>query len=1193
MRWKTAVVVSLVLIVALFVGLYLVIATYDYDKLIPGIVKSAKEGTGRELVVSGHARFKIGLSPEFILRDVTFQNASWGSRPDMARAEELGLQLALWPLLRGDFEVTGIVLNRPDIMVEVDRSGRSNLNFETEEKTSAEGVAKAVDDLQVADGLLTYKDWRSGKTFTLRVDRLRALPIPFGKLAFLDLHGAVNGQTLRIDGTAGRLGAFLRPGEPWPADLTAKAGSVRVTAHGELADAEHLKGFAFRLAAEGSSVAEVAAFVGFTGRADLGPFSAQAELADAAGAIGLKNVNFGAGSRESLKVQLTGSVGDIVALRQVDLAFSASSDKLAKGQKVGASFPAFRGSFTASGRISDSAADAYRVQDLKVALGKESLAGTLSITMIDNHPQVRADLSSPKFFFGPLRLGAIVTGLPARPVGLASLDLVWGSEDLAELRLEGSIADLAAGRGVNVASTLQGKDLAALLPITGRKLPLRGAFSVSAQVTDVGEKRYQVSQLELVVGGNHLAGSWEVDLSGERPRVAATLSSPSLDLGALLQSAGVEVAQARPLPDLGPLSLAFTLFDPAGKPRIEELDLRAGSTALMEVEVRGGVRDLSSGRALDLQVTAKGRNVAELEQIVGRPLPLEGPYALSGRLLDPDPKVYQVRDLRLDVGRDHLGGSLECRLTGGGPRLSLALSSPAFTLRSLKAGDGAWLGRLKSALDLGPLALTLLLSGSEGHWSLEALDAQVGSEAVAVIGLKGSIQDLAAFRGLNLEMRCRGKDAKGLEKIIGRPVAPVGAYGISVKLLDPEPGTYEGRDLSLVWGESDLSGRFQVKATGERPEVTAALSSGRLDVRPFLSGPGKEQRATEEGRPTGEKKERVFSSEPLPFRWLDRLEGKIEFRVGHLLLPRVALDNLFADLVLRNGTLEVEPLTFAVGGGAGDCRLKIGYEENGAAVTLTSTMKEIQVGPMLDELGYERNLEGSLDADLRLSGRGNSMAEIMAGLEGNIYLVMGNGRAAVKYLTMLNSDLQATLLRLINPFQKQTAFTDFNCFVNRVEVHDGSARWKLLLDTEQTTIVAAGDIDLKTEEIDIGIKPSPKTGYGLKGLAQLTLGLNELAKPLKLGGTLANPSFTVDPVQAGLTIGKALGGFALFGPFGLITALADLKLGGKDACLKAIEKAQARQQAGTNEKGTGPSTGQEGDAGAKKKGGFWKRVFGL
>ncbi|MGE5311987.1 MAG: AsmA-like C-terminal region-containing protein, partial [Nitrospirota bacterium] len=306
-----------------------------------------------------------------------------------------------------------------------------------------------------------------------------------------------------------------------------------------------------------------------------------------------------------------------------------------------------------------------------------------------------------------------------------------------------------------------------------------------------------------------------------------------------------------------------------------------------------------------------------------------------------------------------------------------------------------------------------------------------------------------------------------------------------------------------------------------------------------------------------------------------------------------AMENLEVGAVLRDGALEAKPVSFGMGGGTGEVHLAIQTQDKGAAVKLAATVKDVQVGPMLDLLGYERNLEGSLDVDIKLSASGDSEAAFMGDLDGYVHLVMGNGKIAMKYLSVLNSDLQATVLRLLNPFQEQTPFIDFNCFVNRADNHDGMARVKLLLDTEATTIVAAGDVDLKTEQLDIGIKPSPKTGYGVKGVARLTLGFNELAKPLKLGGTLASPSLAIDPVQASLTIGKALGGFALFGPFGILTALADVKLGGKDACLRAIEKARAKREKGEEaEEGSDQGAASKPGAETKKRKGFFNWLFG-
>jgi uncharacterized protein involved in outer membrane biogenesis len=1186
MRWKTVLAAFLVLVVALVVGLYLAVSLYDYNKLVPWFTKFVKESTGRELTIAGHVSFRIGLRPEFNLRDVSFQNAPWGSRPDLATAKEFCLKLALLPLLLGEFHIKEIALVEPDFLLERSPSGQWNLDFGTEEEP-AEGVARAFDNLQISQGLLTYKDSRIGKAVTVRVDRLRSLPLPLGGGASLQLQGAVNGQAFTVEGTTGLLGNFLRRGKTWPAELTAKAGETAMTIQGEIADAQEFKGLSFKLAVEGSSLAEAAALADLSGLPDLGAFSAQAELSDAGGLVALGKLNLQAGSKGSLAVSLTGAIGDVTTFRGLNLLFSAQSAKLANLEKLGAPSLPFQGAFAASGRVSGPVADVYRVQDLKLAFGNEELAGTLNIGLETKRPQLEARLSSPKFLRGPVTLAATIVGL-SPPVALSALDLTWGREDLAEVRVQGSVSDLEAGHGVNLTFALHGKDVAALDALTGHHLPVRGPFSASGRATDAGAKRYQVSGLELALAGNHVTGSLDLDLSGQEPRLDANLASQTLDLGSLLQAAQVVGMEARRFPDIGPLSVAFTLSGSAARPRLERLDLSMGSAKLAKVQVRGGVGDLSSWEGIDLQMQAQGNNVAELEQVIGRPLPVQGPYSLSAHLLSPTSKLYRVDGLDLDLGKTKLKGRLDLDFARGEPRLFIAATSPAVNLESLKDEGYGMLGSLRKITDLGPLAVTARIARSGGRWTARALNLQAGSPSLVAVGVEGTIQSLGDLRGLSLDVRCRGNEVERLAKLMGKEIAVTGPFALSGKVSDPESEVYDVQGLIATWAESDLAGSLQVNVAGKRPEVTADLSSRRLDLRPFLAREGAAAPA-----PAGGKETRVFSTEPLPFDWLTRADGSLEFRAGLLLVPRWAVENLDFSAILRDGVLKLNPATFGVGGGTGEIYLAIHTEDRGAAVKIAGTLKDIQVGPMLDLLRYERNLEGSLDADMKLAGSGDSPAALMGGVTGHIHLIMGNGKIAIKYLKVLDSDLQATVLRLINPFQEQTSFTNFTCFVNRAEIHDGTARVKLLLDTEQTTIVAAGDVDLKTEQLDIGIKPSPKSGYGLKGVAQLTLGFNELAKPLKLGGTLTSPSLAIDPAQAMLTIGKALGGFALLGPFGIITALADVKLGGKDACLRAIEKARVIQEkGGVTKEETSKTPGEQPDAEPKKKRGFFRWLFG-
>ncbi|MBM3302763.1 MAG: hypothetical protein FJY85_22805, partial [Deltaproteobacteria bacterium] len=180
-------------------------------------------------------------------------------------------------------------------------------------------------------------------------------------------------------------------------------------------------------------------------------------------------------------------------------------------------------------------------------------------------------------------------------------------------------------------------------------------------------------------------------------------------------------------------------------------------------------------------------------------------------------------------------------------------------------------------------------------------------------------------------------------------------------------------------------------------------------------------------------------------------------------------------------------------------------------------------------------------------------------------LVMGKGRVSNKYMNLLGLEVGTKLFELISPHKKDSQYATINCLVERIDVEKGVANHKLLLDTDQTTLVSAGQVDLRTEGLNINIKSSPKKGLGIAGVAQLSIGLGELTKPFKLGGTLSKPTLAIDATQTTLAIGKTLGGIALFGPLGVVSALTDVSIGGKETCVEAMGAAQKETEQIKNE----------------------------
>jgi len=281
--------------------------------------------------------------------------------------------------------------------------------------------------------------------------------------------------------------------------------------------------------------------------------------------------------------------------------------------------------------------------------------------------------------------------------------------------------------------------------------------------------------------------------------------------------------------------------------------------------------------------------------------------------------------------------------------------------------------------------------------------------------------------------------------------------------------------------------------------------------------------------------------------------------------------------LLKSGNLELKPFKFSIGGGKADVQFALHSQEKPAALAATLDVDQLEIGPMLDKLGSPRNVEGSLDADFNLTGSGNSVAALMAGLNGNTRIAMGNGKAASKYLELLEKYLGSGILRMVNPFEEKREFTPVNCFVNNIEIKDGLAVVKILLDTDRTSIFGAGDVNLKTESLDLGIKPTPKKGAMP---ANISFSFRELSQPFRLGGTLARPSLAIDPGRTAFVIGKMAGALAL-GPIGIAAFFADVSVGKKDPCAVAMESATQKDQPLDANKAEGSS--KETAAGNEKK----------
>jgi hypothetical protein len=120
------------------------------------------------------------------------------------------------------------------------------------------------------------------------------------------------------------------------------------------------------------------------------------------------------------------------------------------------------------------------------------------------------------------------------------------------------------------------------------------------------------------------------------------------------------------------------------------------------------------------------------------------------------------------------------------------------------------------------------------------------------------------------------------------------------------------------------------------------------------------------------------------------------------------------------------------------------------------------------------------------------------------------------------------LLTQINPLAGDT--TMLECAIARFEAKDGivDVTKKLAAQTTEVTWLGSGEIDLKTEELDLSIHPKPRAAIG----SLTDLGLANL---IHVGGTLAEPSFGI----ATADVAKKYASYSAFIATGGLSFLAE------------------------------------------------------
>ncbi|MBW2581005.1 MAG: AsmA family protein [Deltaproteobacteria bacterium] len=446
---------------------------------------------------------------------------------------------------------------------------------------------------------------------------------------------------------------------------------------------------------------------------------------------------------------------------------------------------------------------------------------------------------------------------------------------------------------------------------------------------------------------------------------------------------------------------------------------------------------------------------------------------------------------------------------------------------------------------LGPIHA---LADSKQAWPLDLTIKAAGT----TVSVDGSVRDVMNLKDMTVAVHVEGRSIPEVARLLPMSDVPdLGPFKIGLGLSDVAPETYKISNLKVAFGDSDLKGSAELSLAQKRPRFTATLSSQNLDLRPVLSQTELISGPREPVGKSKKKHDKILPTDHLPLDVLKYADARLTFNARAFLLPRLAINDLTFNMVLDEGHLMVERLEATIGGGTLDAQIDLNVQGKDAMLQAELQINQLDLDRMLKKLGLEDVAEGEVDIQVDVKSRGNSVAAIMAGLNGKFSFIIGQGQIYNKYIHILGSIFSQTLPRLLNPFLEATEYTQTNCIVSGFAVKDGLARsTALMFDSEDMTVLSKGEVNFTTEELDFSIKPVPKEGARKKKIKR-SISLSTLARQFRLSGTLADPSIEVDTRRASKTFGKGVGA-ALVGPAAVIAVLFTSKTGEKAPCPTVI-----------------------------------------
>jgi uncharacterized protein involved in outer membrane biogenesis len=358
-------------------------------------------------------------------------------------------------------------------------------------------------------------------------------------------------------------------------------------------------------------------------------------------------------------------------------------------------------------------------------------------------------------------------------------------------------------------------------------------------------------------------------------------------------------------------------------------------------------------------------------------------------------------------------------------------------------------------------------------------------------------------------------------------------------------------DLRGKLGSSDIAGKLQIDTGRERPKLTAALTSTQLNLADLAAPLGTQASAQRKSNTLA--KPAATAAAPgaslllpdadLQVQRVRGMDADVLFEASSVITEKMPMRKVHFHLNLDNGKITVDPLAFVLAEGEFSGTVAIDARSAIPQTDLDMQLSNVSLAQFKPQSSNNPPLEGQLLGRVRLHGAGTSVHKAAADADGDITLVVPKGEMREALAELTGIDLSRGLGLIVAKNQRDT---EIRCGVANFHAARGTMKASaLVIDTTNVLITGSGQIDLKSEALDLALRGQPKEARLLR-----------VRTPIMLKGSLLHPKVGVQVGKLAEQTGAAVALGTLLTPVAAILAFVDRGLAKDANCAALVSQAE-------------------------------------